>query len=294
MRTIEASELRSTRVDMACQLINGLASGIIEENPDLSPVDQYRLIAESLPERVEEDLQRNLLKEAQTGNSQATTAFFMVNLQSVFSEAKPHLNGDQQRDDELVCTGILGLLERLPGIKVREQLKPQVHAAAREGIVAFLEQNEEVNPGLTRSGAIYDVQSAADQILDRYPWGTGKKKLKKVARNLVNGEAYPKDGPGLRTVLDYFMKRIEKDSVVPEESEDFERNMLEIFLYEEVVKQMALLPEREQQALKLWAWENMTYEEIGDQLGFTKEGIRGILQRALRTLRHPAISQLYR
>lgn len=291
---VSDSELRGASVDVACQLVNGLATKIIEDHPDLGPVDQYRLIAESLPERVEENLQRQLLRKAQHGDTNATTAFLMLNLGSVFSKAEEYLNGDQERDDELVCTAILMLLERIPGINGKEQLKPQVHAAAREGIVAFLKQNEGANPGLTRSGAIHDVQHTADQVLDRYPWGTGKEKLKKVARNLVKGEAYPKDGPGPGTVLDYLMKRIEKDSVVPEESDDVEREVLKIFRHKEVVKQMDLLPEREQQALKLWAWENMTYAEIGDRLGFTKKGIREILERALRTLRHPYISQSYR
>lgn len=294
MGTIEASELRNAKVDVACQLVNSLATKIIEDHPYLGPVDQYRLIAESLPERVDEDLQRHLLKKAQHNDKQAVTAFLMVSLQSVFSKAEPYLSGDQERDDELICTGLLGLLERIPGINSKEQLKPQVHAAAREGIVAFLKQNEGVNPGLTRFGVIHDVQSAADQLLDRYPWGTGKKKLTKVARKLVHGEAYPKNGPGPRTVLDYLIKRMEEDSVVPEESDDVEGEVLKIFRHEEVVKQMALLPERDQQVLKLWAWENMTYEEIGDRLGLTRQGIRGILERALRRLRHPSISHSYR
>lgn len=294
MRTIEASELRGTSVDVACQLINNLATGIIEDYPNLEPVDQYRLIAESLPGRVDENLQRKLLEKAQHNDSQATTAFFMLSLQSVFSKAEPYLNGDQERDNELVCAGTLGLLERLANINIREQLKIQVHNAVREGIAAFLEQNEGVNSSLTRSGVIHDVQHVADRVLEQYPWGASKEKLKKVARKLVNGKEYPNNAPGPRTVLDYLIKRIEEGSVVPEESEDVEREVLEIFRHEEVVKQMALLPEREQQVLKLWAWENMTYKEIGDQLGFTKEGIRGILKRALRTLRHPSISRSYR
>jgi len=294
-RGVSASELRGASVGEACQLVGGLVTGIMETYPDFSVVNQYRQIAMALPERVDKALQHKLLKKAQKENdSQASLTLLMLNLRSVFTVAEPYYNNDPEHDDELVCSGLQELLARLPNIKVDEQLKPQVHAAAREGIVAFLEQNEGVNPGLSRSGVIRDVQQTADQLARRYPWGTSKDKLAKVSQNLVNGEAYPKNAPGPRTVLDYLLKRTEEDSVMPEESDDVERELMEIFRHEEVIRQMALLPEREQQALRLWVWESMTFEKIGDQLGFTREEVRGILQRALRTLRHPTRSQSYR
>ena len=152
----------------------------METYPDLGVVEQYRLIAEGLPGRVDEDLQRKLLKKAQYNDSQAISAVLMLNLTSVFSQVEPFFNGDQERDDELVCAGLLGLLERLPRINSKEQLKIQVHNAAREGIVAFLRKNEGVNSGLTRSGVAGKVQQAADNLLADWPWGSEWTKTTRV------------------------------------------------------------------------------------------------------------------
>ena len=49
MSTIEASELRGAKVDVVCQRVGDLVTGIMEAYPDLGVVDQYRLIAEGLP-----------------------------------------------------------------------------------------------------------------------------------------------------------------------------------------------------------------------------------------------------
>ncbi len=287
-------ELRDAKVDVACQLINGLATGIIEAYPDLGVVNQYRKIVELLPERVAEDLQRKLLKKAQHNDSQATTAFLMLNLGSVFSKVDPYLIGDQERDDELVCAGILGLLERLPRINSKEQLKIQVHNAAREGIVAFLEQNEGVNPGLTRSGVVREVQEAADSLLENWPWGASELKLINLAQDLVNDESYPKGAPGEKTVYEYLVRRMQEGSDVSEASDDVEQVVYGILRDEAVKRQMALLPERERQTLEMYFWKGKTLEAIGKHFGLTREGARLRWQSALRKLRYPRISQSYR
>jgi len=288
---VNPSALRNVSVGEACQLIDGLVMGIMEAYPDLGAVEQYRRIAEALPDRVDQNLQRGLLKKAQQGhNNQATTAFLMLNLKTVFIVTDQFRNGDPERDNELVCAGIGELLARLPDINGEGQFHVQVDYAVHEGIVAYLEQNEGVNPGFTRFGATKQVQEAADGLLAAWPWGASKSRLRELADDLVNHESYPANAPGTDTVLAYLIRCMEENSDVPEEWIDVEEEVSRILRSKEVVKQMARLPERERQILEMYFWGNKTLEEIGDNLGFTRDTVRGIWGRALRSLRHPTKS----
>ncbi|MEK7588001.1 MAG: sigma-70 family RNA polymerase sigma factor [Patescibacteria group bacterium] len=291
---VHASELRSASVGEACQRVGDLVTEIMETYPDLGVVEQYRLIAEGLPGRVDEDLQRKLLKKAQYNDSQAISAVLMLNLTSVFSQVEPFFNGDQERDDELVCAGLLGLLERLPRINSKEQLKIQVHNAAREGIVAFLRKNEGVNSGLTRSGVAGKVQQAADNLLADWPWGASGLRLQELAQDLVNDDSYPKNAPGTKTVYEYLSGRMQEASDVSEASDDVEEVVYGILRDEAVKKQMALLPEPGRQTLEMYFWQDMTLEAIGKHFGLSREGARMRWQSALRKLRYPSKSQSYR
>ncbi len=101
-------------------------------------------------------------------------------------------------------------------------------------------------------------------------------------------DAPSNDAPDATNLLDILE---DKNQLPPDE--ELERGMMDEYLHEAVES----LNPREQEVVKLYFGlednEPMTLEEIGKQLGLTKERIRQIRDKALNALKHPSrISKL--
>ena len=96
---------------------------------------------------------------------------------------------------------------------------------------------------------------------------------------------------------DYYNRSIEAlDKTYDIQSKaDFENDVLSGLLSNEISKALARLPDRERKVIilrfGLADGKPMSLEDIGKQLGVTKERIRQIEGRALRILRHPSFSK---
>jgi RNA polymerase primary sigma factor len=236
-----------------------------------------------------------------TGEEEALDKLVRSNLRFVVSVAKKYQNQGVSLSD-LINEGNLGLIRAAHKFDETKGIKFISYAVwwIRQAILqALAEQSRIVRVPLNRAGTLHRItrrSSALQQELGREPTAAEVaegmdieveevEKTLSISQNHVSLDAPLAPGEENR-LLDYL-----PDTQNPgPDAETFERALTQSI--EEV---LSSLREREAKILRLYfgldSPEPMTLEEIGAQLGITRERVRQIKEKALSRLRHVSRSK---
>ncbi len=259
----------------------------------LREISRYPLIPQ------EEEIR--LAQRIRGGEEEALDKLVRSNLRFVVSVAKKYQNQGVSLSD-LINEGNLGLIRAAHKFDETKGIKFISYAVwwIRQAILqALAEQSRIVRVPLNRAGALHRItrrSAALQQELGRQPTAAEVaegmdieveevEKTLSISQNHVSLDAPLAPGEDNR-LLDYLA-----DTQNPgPDAETFERALTQSI--EDVLKG---LKEREAKILRLYFGldgpEPMTLEEIGAELGITRERVRQIKEKALSRLRHVSRSK---
>jgi RNA polymerase primary sigma factor len=259
----------------------------------LREISRYALITQ--------DEEVVLAQRIRDGDEEALDKLVRSNLRFVVSVAKKYQNQGVSLSD-LINEGNLGLIRAAHKFDETKGIKFISYAVwwIRQAILqALAEQSRIVRVPLNRAGTLHRItrrSSALEQELGRQPTAAEVaegmdieveevEKTLSISQNHVSLDAPLSPGEENR-LLDYL-----PDTQNPgPDAETFEHALSQSI--EEVLRS---LKEREAKILRLYFGldgpEPMTLEEIGAQLGITRERVRQIKEKALSRLRHVSRSK---
>jgi RNA polymerase primary sigma factor len=267
---------------------------------DDGSLDQYLREISRYP-LITQDEEVRLAQRIRTGEEEALDKLVRSNLRFVVSVAKKYQNQGVSLSD-LINEGNLGLIRAAHKFDETKGIKFISYAVwwIRQAILqALAEQSRIVRVPLNRAGTLHRItrrSSALEQELGRQPTAAEVaegmdieveevEKTLSISQNHVSLDAPLTPGEENR-LLDYL-----PDTQNPgPDAETFEHALSQSI--EEVLRS---LKEREARILRMYFGldgpEPMTLEEIGAQLGITRERVRQIKEKALSRLRHVSRSK---
>jgi RNA polymerase primary sigma factor len=241
----------------------------------------------------EQDLARRIHK----GDKEALDQLVKANLRFVVSIAKQYANQGLSLED-LINDGNLGLIKAAHRFDEKRGYKFISYAVwwIRQAMLQSLaEHSRIVRLPLNRAGTLYKIGKASrqlDQELGRSPSPQEIAKRLKLSVDEVTDtmhianthisldDPYSSDQDD-NALVDYLM---DENAEMPDE------RAYDHALSEDMVKALNTLSERERVILTLYFGLNgedpLTLEEIGKELGLTRERIRQIKEKAIQRLRH--------
>lgn len=250
---------------------------------------------------IDQEEECKLARGIRNGDEEALDKLVRSNLRFVVSVAKKYQNQGVSLSD-LINEGNLGLIRAAHKFDETKGIKFISYAVwwIRQAILqALAEQSRIVRVPLNRAGTLHRItrrSSALQQELGREPTAAevaegmdiGVEEVEKtlsISQNHVSLDAPLAPGEENR-LLDYLP---DTQNAGPD-AQTFERALTESI--EEV---LSSLREREAKILRLYfgldSPEPMTLEEIGSELGITRERVRQIKEKALSRLRHVSRSK---
>ncbi len=250
------------------------------------------------------DQEIDLAKRIKKGDKPAMEALVKANLRFVVSVAKQFQNQGLSLGD-LINEGNLGLIKAAQKFDETRGFKFISYAVwwIRQSIMqAISEQSRIVRLPLNRIGSLSKISKAYRDLEQEYERKPTTSELATMLDMSAEDVAYALQISGHHVSVDApFGGDDDKNSlidVLPNEqqpSPDF--TLMKESLKAEVEEVLSTLSEREAEVLKLYfgleTGQSATLEEIGDRFNLTRERVRQIKEKALRSLRHgPRSSKL--
>ena len=250
------------------------------------------------------DQEIDLAKKIKKGDKPAMEALVKANLRFVVSVAKQFQNQGLSLGD-LINEGNLGLIKAAQKFDETRGFKFISYAVwwIRQSIMqAISEQSRIVRLPLNRIGSLSKISKAYRDLEQEYERKPTTSELATMLDMSAEDVAYALQISGHHVSVDApFGGDDDKNSlidVLPNEqqpSPDF--TLMKESLKAEVEEVLSTLSEREAEVLKLYfgleTGQSATLEEIGDRFNLTRERVRQIKEKALRSLRHgPRSSKL--
>ena len=262
---------------------------------DDGSLDQYLRDISRYPLISRED-EADLARRIRTGDEEALDKLVRSNLRFVVSVAKKYQNQGVSLSD-LINEGNLGLIRAGHKFDETKGIKFISYAVwwIRQGILqALAEQSRIVRVPLNRAGTLHRIGKRASALLQELGREATHAEIaegmditeEEVAKTMSISQVHLSlDAPMApgedNRLLDYLA-----DTVSPTPDEQ----TIEKALAQAIEDSLDSLKEREARILRLYfgldEHEPMTLEEIGAQLGITRERVRQIKEKALSRLRH--------
>ena len=270
-------------------------------NRESKSLDQY-LLEIGKVDLITPDREIELAKRIKKGDRTALEELTKANLRFVVSVAKQFQNQGLSLGD-LINEGNLGLIKAAERFDETRGFKFISYAVwwIRQSIMqAIAEQSRMVRLPLNRVGTLNKLGKAFSKLEQEY-------ERKPSAAELA--EELDMKADEVTDTLQLYGRHVSMDApfagdddknslidVLPNEQQPApDVKLMQESLKAEVESVLATLSEREASVLRLYFGINgehsATLEEIGERFNLTRERVRQIKEKALRTLRHPSRSQ---
>ncbi len=270
-------------------------------NRESKSLDQY-LLEIGKVDLITPDREIELAKRIKKGDRIALEELTKANLRFVVSVAKQFQNQGLSLGD-LINEGNLGLIKAAERFDETRGFKFISYAVwwIRQSIMqAIAEQSRMVRLPLNRVGTLNKLGKAYSKLEQEY-------ERKPSAAELA--EELDMKADEVTDTLQLYGRHVSMDApfagdddknslidVLPNEQQPApDVKLMQESLKAEVESVLATLSEREASVLRLYFGINgehsATLEEIGERFNLTRERVRQIKEKALRTLRHPSRSQ---
>ena len=248
---------------------------------------------------VEEEVE--LAQRIRKGDQRALEKLTRANLRFVVSVAKQYQNQGLSLPD-LINEGNLGLIKAAEKFDETRGFKFISYAVwwIRQSILqALAEQSRIVRLPLNQVGSLNKINKAFSRFEQEHERRPSPEELaetldlpaEKVADTLrVSGRHISVDAPFVEGEDNSLL-----DVLVNDDSPVADKTLINESLSTEVERALATLTERERDIIRLFFGINcqeMTWEEIGEKFGLTRERVRQIKEKAIRRLRHSSRSKL--
>ena len=241
--------------------------------------------------------EQTLARRIRKGDKDALDRLVKANLRFVVSIAKQYSNQGLPLED-LINDGNLGLIKAAHRFDEKRGYKFISYAVwwiRQEMLQSLAEHSRIVRLPLNRAGTLYRIGKASrqlDQELGRAP------NAREIAKKLKLSEEEVEDTMHIANThvsLDEPYSTDQDDTSLVDYLQDDSSPMPDEATYgralsDDMEKALATLSERERQILSMYFGlsreEPLTLEEIGKELGLTRERIRQIKEKAIIRLRH--------
>lgn len=250
---------------------------------------------------VEEEVQ--LAQRIRQGDRAALEKLTCANLRFVVSVAKQYQNQGMSLPD-LINEGNVGLIKAAEKFDETRGFKFISYAVwwIRQSILqALAEQSRNIRLPLNQVGLLNKINKEAarfEQLHERRPSAEELSDLLGIPTDKIEETL---SHSGRQTSIDAPFIEGEENSlldVLPSnESPTTDHSLMNESLSTELDRALSTLSPREKEVLQMFfgiGYQEMTLEEIGDRFGLTRERVRQVKEKALRTLRKTSRSTLLR
>jgi len=264
-------------------------------NRDTPSLDKY-LQEIGKVELISPDEEVNLARHIKSGDPEALGKLVKANLRFVVSVAKQYQNQGMTLPD-LINEGNLGLMKAAQRFDETRGFKFISYAVwwIRQAILQSLaEQARIVRLPVNKIGSINKISRAfsrLEQEFEREPTSTEIADMLEMAPEEVkdslktNGRTVSMDAP-ISSEEDNSMYDVMQSTDTPSP----DKNLINESLAYEIERALSTLSPRENKVLKLYFGINMkhpfTLEEIGEELGLTRERVRQIKEKAIKRIQY--------
>lgn len=258
-------------------------------------LDQYLRDISAYP-LISREEEAELARRIRTGDQDALDKLVRSNLRFVVSVAKKYQNQGVSLSD-LINEGNLGLIRAAHKFDETKGIKFISYAVwwIRQAILqALAEQSRIVRVPLNRAGTLHRIGKRANTLLQELGREATHAEIaegmditeEEVAKTMSISQVHLSlDAPLTPGEDNRLLDYLPDTQHANPEDQTFEKALIEA-----IAESLGSLKEREAKILKLYfgidGGEAMTLEEIGSQLGITRERVRQIKEKALSRLRH--------
>ncbi len=269
-------------------------------NRDSSSLEKYlQDVGKEQMVTAEEEVE--LAQRIKKGDRLALERLTKANLRFVISVAKQYQFQGLSLPD-LINEGNLGLIkaaERFDETKGFKFISYAVWWIRQSILQAIAEQSRVVRLPLNKVGSlnkIHKAYSALEQKYDRTPTSSELAEYVELPKDKVedtlqlSGKPLSVDAPFADGEEGSLLDVMENA-----DSPNADSNLLDESLAKEVERTLSILPEKERMVLKYYygiGGKDLSLEEIGYELGLTRERVRQIKEKAIRRLRHSSKNKL--
>lgn len=270
-------------------------------NRDSKSIDKY-LSDVSKEDMINAEEEVKLAKEIKNGSERALNKMVSANLRFVISVAKQY-QGHGLTLEDLIAEGNIGLIiaaKRFDETKGFKFISYAVWWIRQSIMQAIAENSRVVRLPLNKVSAIQKVSQAFSRLEQEY---------ERPPSNEEIGEVLESNSESIGNLFIYAQKQVSVDAPLMEGEDNSLLSVMANFdsdvptddlmresLGKDIERVLVNLKEREADVLRLSFGLNgmtpMTLEEIANNLGLTRERIRQIREKGLRSLRKKANSQL--
>src|SRR6266496_962680 len=271
------------------------ATGNKKTSYEEGSLDQYLRDISAYP-LISRDEEAHLARHIRKGEQEALDKLVRSNLRFVVSVAKKYQNQGVSLSD-LINEGNLGLIRAAHKFDETKGIKFISYAVwwIRQAILqALAEQSRIVRVPLNRAGTLHRIGKRSASLLQELGREPTVEEIaegmdiseEEVAKTLSISQAHLSLDAPLTPGKDNKLLDYLPDTTNPGPDDE----IFEHALTESIESVLATLKEREARILRLYfgleGQEPMTLEEIGSQLGITRERVRQLKEKALARLRH--------